>query len=101
MLHEALEQMENAGTLPTFQGVRISETCLARLLTDRRGLVRSVAVRIVGHTGNRIRVAPGTARKATARQSMSRRRREAAGGEELAATPEGHTALPDPFVRCA
>jgi HEAT repeat protein len=54
MLHTALARMERLGTTGTLRELRIQDASFAPLLADRRGLVRSVAARIVGLTGNRL-----------------------------------------------
>jgi hypothetical protein len=51
-LHDMLAQLEKQDRLELLHGVDVSEGVFAQLLTDRQGLVRAVAVRLVGYTGN-------------------------------------------------
>jgi hypothetical protein len=52
MLHEALERMCGDGTVSSLANLRIPEASFTDLLRDRHAIVRSVSVRIVGHSGN-------------------------------------------------
>ncbi len=51
-LHDLLAQLEKEDRVALLHGIDVSEGAFAELLTDRQGLVRSVAVRLVGYTGN-------------------------------------------------
>jgi HEAT repeat protein len=81
LLHEALGQLERAGTPAPLRQLRIRETVFARLLHDPRPLVRSVAVRVAGHTGNRIWIPSLMRLLGTERDSFVRNRVVEALGE--------------------
>ena len=52
MLHEALEQMQKDGTLSALRDFATPEDPFVALLRDRLAIVRSVTVRLLGHTGD-------------------------------------------------
>jgi HEAT repeat protein len=52
-LHEVLAQLQRKGRLGVLRNLDVRERVAAQLLTDRRALVRCVAARILGHTGDR------------------------------------------------
>ena len=51
-LHDVLAQIERQDRLAVLYGLRVRERVLAKLMRDREALVRSVAARIAGYTGN-------------------------------------------------
>jgi hypothetical protein len=51
-LHDVLIHMRRQGTVETLRDLHVSEPLLAALMNDSRGIVRSAAAMLAGHTGD-------------------------------------------------